>query len=227
MPRIHYELENVESPFAWRSKFALAHKGLAYEERRTAFTEIPNICGGRHKTVPILVDENGTETCDSLAISSYLDETYADAPPLLAGNLAARADEINTLLGAGFANFFPLYITDIWSGLPEKDATYFRSSREARFNTSLEGLAENREARLPDARKALDPLRAALAEASWFSGDAPAHADYCVLAFFAWLKGCATTPPLAAGDPLADYVARGFALYDGLGETIKGGPLSA
>lgn len=227
MARTLYELANVESPFVWRNKFALAHKGLAYNSHRTAFTDIPNVCGGRHKTVPILVDEDGTESSDSLAISTYLDHTYPDAPSLLGDELGARAEEIGTLIGAGFQNFFPLYIKDICDGLPEKDAAYFRSTREARFNATIEDLCVNRESRLPQARKALDPLREALGDAPWFAGQTPAHADYIVLAFFAWLKGCATTPPLDAGDMLVDYIQRGFALYGGIGEAIEGGPIAS
>jgi len=227
MPRTLYELENVESPFVWRAKYALAHKGLAYETQPTAFTEIPNTCDGRHPTVPFLVDENGSETCDSISIAAYLDDTYPDAPSLLGNGGLERAGEIEKILGeTGFPNFFPLYIKDIWTGLPEKDAAYFRSTREARFGASLEDLSANRDARLPDARAALEPLRAELAKAPWFSGDTPGYADYIILAFFAWMKGGASTPPLAAGDPLLEYIDRGFALYGGIGNAIEGGPLA-
>ncbi len=227
MTRKLYELENVESPFAWRSKYALAHKDLEFTSHRTAFTDIPNVCGGQHKSVPILVDENGTETCDSLSIAKYLDETYPEAP-LFTNSSTARTEEVEGLLGQhGFKAFFPLYIHDIWAGLPEKDAIYFRKTREERFGASLEELSANREERLPQAREGLAPLREALGDKQWFNGDAPAYPDYVVLAFFTWLKGCAKTPPLAADDSLVDYIHRGFALYNGIGEEVKGGPMAA
>ena len=228
MTRTLYELADIESPFVWRAKYALAHKGLVYETQRTAFTEIPTVCEGRHPTVPFLVDEDASETCDSLGIAAYLDDTYPDNPSLLSGGALERAQEIEKILGeTGFPGFFPLYIKDIWAGLPEKEATYFRSTREARFGATLEELSANRDARLPDARATLAPLRAEIAKAPWLNGDAPGYADYIVLAFFAWLKGCASTPPLAAGDPLLDYINRGFALYNGIGNNIEGGPLAA
>ena len=227
MFRTLYELESIASPFVWRSKFSLAHKGLVYEARQTAFTDIANVLGGRYKTVPILVDEDGTEINDSLSILSYLEDTYTDAPSLFGPAGHTRAAEIDDLLGkTGFLQFFPLYIRDIWSCLPEKDAAYFRSSREARFGATLENLSTGREGRLDAARKALDPLRNELAKADWFSGETPGYSDYMVLAFFAWLKSCAQTPPLAKGDPLVDYIERGFALYDGLGNSVKGGPIA-
>ena len=177
--------------------------------------------------MPFLVDDDGSETCDSIGIAAYLDDTYPDAPSLLEAGDLERAQEIEGILGkTGFPNFFPLYIKDIWAGLPEKDATYFRSTREAKFGATLEELSANREDRLPAARASLDPLRAELEGMPWLNGDAPGYADYIVLAFFAWLKGCASTPPLATGDPLVDYIDRGFALYGGIGHAIEGGPLA-
>lgn len=227
MPRTLYELANVESPFVWRAKYALSHKGLAYETYRTAFTDLPDVCGGRHPTVPFLVDEDECETCDSLQIAVYLDEAYPNAPSLLGNGALERAKDIEAILGQnGFPNFFPLYIHDIWAGLPEKDAIYFRTTREARFGKTLEALSANRDERLTDARAALEPLRAEIANAPWLNGETPGYADYIVLAFFAWLKGCASTPPLAPGDPLLDYIDRGFALYGGIGQQIEGGALS-
>ena len=226
MPRTLYELADVESPFVWRSKFALAHKQLDYESVRLGFTEIPTSCEGRHKTVPILVDNDGSEVCDSLKIATYLDETYPEAPALLGVNLS-RAREIDGMINSAvFPGFFPLYIYDVWACLEGDQAAYFRKSREERFGATLEEISANRAERLPAARAALNPLRDEIAKAPWLSGNAPSYADYIVLAFFAWIKAAATIPPLAADDPIADYVARGFALYDGLGESISGGALT-
>ena len=162
-----------------------------------------------------------------MSIAAYLDETYPDTPTLLGNGGLERAQEIEKILGeTGFPNFFPLYIKDICDGLPEKDAAHFRNTREARFGATLEDISANRAARLPDARAALEPLRLEVAKAPWLHGDTPGYGDYIVLAFFAWLKGCAKAAPLAAGDPLIGYIKRGFSLYNGIGETIEGEPLA-
>jgi hypothetical protein len=42
------------SPFVWRIRYALAHKGIAFETVKLGFTEIPAVFGGKFKTVPIL-----------------------------------------------------------------------------------------------------------------------------------------------------------------------------
>lgn len=54
MTRFLYDLTLAEdgraSPFCWRAKYALAHKGLEFEDRPVAFTEIPTLLGGGYKT---------------------------------------------------------------------------------------------------------------------------------------------------------------------------------
>lgn len=217
MTRKLFELAHVESPFVWRSKFALAHKGLAYESERLAFTKVSAGFGaGDHKSVPVLVEEDGREIHDSWAIAEHLESTYSDAPTLFPGG-KDRAKSVEAMLGeTGFPNFFPLFIKDIWSCVPEADAAYFRQTREARFGTTLEELSANRDERLVAAREALAPLRAELAKASWLHGETPGYGDYIWLAFFAWLKGCATVPPLEEDDIVTAYIQRGFALYDGV-----------
>src|SRR5258708_13340653 len=42
------------SPFVWRIRYALAHKGIPFETVYLGFTEIPTVFGGKFKTVPIL-----------------------------------------------------------------------------------------------------------------------------------------------------------------------------
>ncbi len=227
MPRKLLELASVESPFVWRAKYALAHKGLTYETERVGFVDIPKTCGGRHATVPVLIEEDGTEIGDSWGIAAYLDDTYPDAPPLFSGTAHERAKEIDSLLGQhAFPAFFPLYIGDVLGALDGENAAYFRASREQRFGATIEQLCAGREAVLPDARAAIEPLRAEIAKADWLHGDSPGYGDYILLAFFAWIKAAATTPPLAAGDPLLDYIERGFALSGGIGTKLAGGPLA-
>ncbi|MEM9388229.1 MAG: glutathione S-transferase N-terminal domain-containing protein [Pseudomonadota bacterium] len=221
MPRKLYELANVESPFVWRTKYALAHKGLLYESERLPFTQISAGFGeGGFKKVPVLVEEDGEEIQDSWTIAKHLDAAYPQAPTLLGDGLE-RAQSLESLLGeTAFPGFFPLFIKDIHDGLGQADSVYFRESREARFGDTLEALSTDRETRLPQAREALAPLRAELANAQWLHGESPGYGDYIWLAFFAWLKGCATCAPLADHDPLAAYAERGFALYDGIAQGI-------
>src|SRR6185295_18285558 len=69
------EAERRFSPFCWRTKMALAHKGIEVETVPWRFTEkhkLPQPNAGR---VPVIVD-GGEVVHDSSAISEYLEKRY-------------------------------------------------------------------------------------------------------------------------------------------------------
>src|SRR5579864_6278963 len=65
-------LENGRSasPFVWRIRYALAHKGLSFESMPIGFTDIPNVFGGRFKTVPVIC-HGDTMLAESWDIAEY------------------------------------------------------------------------------------------------------------------------------------------------------------
>src|SRR3954447_20927262 len=69
------------SPYCWRVKMALAHKGLQVESFPWRFTEKDTIAFSGQKHVPVIVDGNRFVS-DSWAIAMYLDEAYPDRPML-------------------------------------------------------------------------------------------------------------------------------------------------
>lgn len=73
------------SPFARRTRLALAHKGLSVELRDVR-AQPENFAESRRlsplKTIPVLVEEDGEVLGDSTAISHYLDRVYPSAVPL-------------------------------------------------------------------------------------------------------------------------------------------------
>src|SRR5207237_7404879 len=79
-----YDLAGAEddrrfSPYCWRVKMALKHKGLDFETIAWRFTEKDAIAQYKSTTVPVLVD--GTNSVyDSWAIALYLDEVYPSRP---------------------------------------------------------------------------------------------------------------------------------------------------
>ena len=83
------EMDRRFSPFCWRSRMALAHKGLAVETVPWRFTEkdkLPQPNAGR---VPVIVD-GGRVVHDSTAIADYLEKHYPDRQSLF-GGAAGRA----------------------------------------------------------------------------------------------------------------------------------------
>src|ERR1700730_5108102 len=78
------------SPFSWRVRYALAHKGVDVEYRPNRFADVDLIkqLSGQH-FAPIIVD--GSKVVhDSWHIATYLEERFADKPTLL-GDGTARS----------------------------------------------------------------------------------------------------------------------------------------
>ena len=217
-----YDLAGAEadrrfSPFCWRSKMALAHKGLAVETVPWRFTEkdrLPQPNAGR---VPVIVDGERV-VHDSTAIADYLEERYP-ARPSLFGGASGRAltrfvqNWTETVLQTGLIR---LVVLDIHRHCALQDQAYFRRSREARFGTTLEDIVRDRDARLPAFRAGLDPLRRTLERQDFVSVSAPAYADYVVFGASQWARAISDFELLAAGDPIGAWRGRMRDLFDGL-----------
>jgi hypothetical protein len=78
------ESERRFSPYCWRAKLALAHKGLATETIPWRFTDKDVIAFSEQGRVPVLVDGDRVVS-DSWAIAIYLEETYSDRPSPFGG----------------------------------------------------------------------------------------------------------------------------------------------
>jgi glutathione S-transferase len=222
---IVYDLAGIDdrrfSPYCWRTKFALAHKGLAFEARPLAFTEIPAACGGGHATVPILQDGERI-VGDSWAIADYLDAAYPDKPRLFATpteRALCRFHEAWLFPSLILPLILPIYVKDIHDHVQEKDRAYFRQSREKRFGRTLEEMSAGREAKLDAARASLEPVRMTLTRQgqAFMSGDKPGYADYITAGALLWVASVATLPLLKEDDPVVGWFERVRDLYDGLG----------
>jgi glutathione S-transferase len=217
-----YDLAGAESdrrfsPFCWRIRMALAHKGLDVETVPWRFTEkdkLPQPNAGR---VPVIVD-GGKVVHDSTAIADYLESRYPDHPTLF-GGAAGRAltsfvqNWTETVLQPALVGFVVL---DICRHSAPQDQAYFRQSREERFGTTLENVVKDREQRLPAFRDSLAPLRRTLERQKFLAGEAPAYADYIVFGAFQWARAISDFELLAADDPIAAWRERLLDAFDGL-----------
>jgi glutathione S-transferase len=116
---------------------------------------------------------------------------------------------------------FTVYALNIHDRARPEDQEYFRRSRETRLKTTLEAFVADRQARLPALREALAPLRQQLVRYPFIGGEAPNYADYIALGAFQWIGSVSDLPMLAAGDPLAAWLERGFDLYGGIGRDSR------
>ena len=211
------EADRRFSPFCWRARMALAHKGLAVNTVPWRFTEkakLPQPNAGR---VPVIVD-GGRVVHDSSAIADYLEERYPDRPSLFGGETGRGVARFvqnwtETVLQLGLIR---LVLLDIHSHLGPVDQAYFREDREKRFGATLEEVVTDRDARLPAFRASLDPLRRTVERQDFVSGKAPAYADYVVFGAFQWARAVSDFEVLAIDDPVRAWRGRMLDLFDGL-----------
>lgn len=205
------------SPNCWRSRLALAHKGLACEARPTAFLDIPKICGGTQKTIPVIEDGDKV-VAESFAIAAYLEDAYPDRPSLF-GGAGGRALTlhlnywVNMVVHPAVAR---LVMLDVFNQLRAGDKDYFRSNREGRFKMTLEQFQDRSEARVDAFRVLFDPMRQTLARQPFLGGDGPLYADHLVAGAFMWARVVSRFQVLEPDDPVGAWFERVLDLYDGL-----------
>jgi glutathione S-transferase len=78
------------SPYCWRIKLALMHKGLEFETIPWRFTDKSVIAPYNSERVPVLVD-NGRGVADSWTIANYLDDSNPTNLHCSATNNSARS----------------------------------------------------------------------------------------------------------------------------------------
>lgn len=206
------------SPYCWRTRLALAHKGLAAEGVAWRFTETARLAFAGSERVPVLVD--GTHAvADSWRIAEYLDDTYPDRPSVL-GPREGRAHVrfintwADTMLHPAISR---CVLTDIHAVLTEEGQAYFRQSREKAFGRPLEEVVADRDTTgVAALRAALQPVRALLRSQPWIGGQAPDYTDYIVLGSLQWPRVVSRFALLAGDDPVAAWQARGLELFDGM-----------
>lgn len=227
MTPVLYELRGRDdrlrfSPFCWRARFALAHKGLEAELSPVLFTDKSPIEFCDAFSVPVFKDDFGLAT-DSYDIFKHLDKHYPEAGmgPLIGDSLAeSRLNFVKAYAEQVMAiGFFRLVALDLVKAIHPDDREYFQSAREARFGMSFE-VFNNVEIARGILDSAFKPLRGVLGNQPFLDGDAPAAADYLVFGFFIWAHIVSETSPFGetedASDPLVQWRERMMDLYDGM-----------
>ena len=206
------------SPYCWRTRMALAIKGIEVESVPVGFTEIPEISKAAGKTVPALETAAGV-IFDSFQIASHLDEVRAENP-LFRGEAAEAHCRLiqgwaDTAVIAGLAS---MIVLDVWMALRPQDKEYFRTSREQRFGRTLEEFQAGRESRVAGFNSmTLAPARRALAKGSWLGGDQPDYTDCIVFGTLMWPHVVSDFPVLEDG-PIMDWFRRCLELMAGEAE---------
>ena len=230
MPIIMYERVGFEgrrpSPFSWRIRYALAHKGVKVEYRPVRFADVEIIkqLSGQH-FVPVIVD--GSKVVhDSWYIASYLEDAYPNRPPLF-GDAVGRSTArfvnhwADTVLAPRFLRL--IYADFIWCLAPE-DRAYFRSSQEKVLRQTLEEACADR----PRWQAAFDaaclPLERQLADQPYIAGENPRYVDYAVFSVFQWARLGSPIDVVKPNAAIAAWRSRMISMFDGLGDNFPGYP---
>ena len=211
------------SPFVWRIRYALAHKGISFESVPLGFTDIPKAFAGRFKTLPV-IEHGDTMLAESWDVAEYLEREFPG--PALFSSPAEKA--MVRLTDAWFSaevmrKMFGVFVLDIYNAARPQDRPYFRQSREPRLKgATLEEYTADRASRLPALRESLTPLRSQLSRVPFLGGSAPNYADYIALGAFHWVSSVSTLPMLARDDDtLRAWLDRGFDLHGGVGRDAR------
>jgi glutathione S-transferase len=225
-----YDLAGAEperrfSPYCWRTKLALMHKGLEFETIPWRFTEKDAIALSGQGRVPVLLDGDRV-VFDSWTIATYLEDSYPDRPSLFRGDGGRAVTRFvnawaDTILIGGILR---LVVTDIFAHLHDKDRAYFRETREKRLGATLEAVSANRKTDVLTFRKTLEPVRAVLAAQPFLGGEMPAYADYAVFGCFQWARCISSFSLLREDDPVWAWRDRLLSAFDGFARNALGYP---
>ena len=214
------------SPFSWRIRYALAHKGIEPEFRHVRFADVETIraLSGQH-FVPIVADGDRV-IHDSWNIACYLEDRFPDRPSLFAGaggrGLARLVNHwSDNTLGAAIRR---LIAADFILCLDPGDRAYYRSSREAAFGCTLEEYCADRPRWLAAFAAVIAPLERTLAEQAYLTGTSPGYADYIVFSVFQYARLGCPDEFLEEGTALWRWRAGLVQAFDGLGDRYPGYP---
>jgi glutathione S-transferase len=210
-----YDLAGAEedrriSPFCWRVRLALVHKGLAVDTVPWRMVEKDAIAASGQGKVPVLADGDRV-IADSWTIFEYLDDAYPDRPALFEGGKASRpvyAFIRNWSDGELMPVVARMILGDFFRHLHEKDRSFFRETREKIFGMRIEDLGTDRDSKVGDFRAKLGPLRRQLDTAPFVAGAAPGLGDYLIFSIFMWSRSVSPFALVAPDDVVSSWIDR-------------------
>ena len=227
------------SPFSWRIRYALAHKGIVPQVIPTRFADLARIRDLSGQDLVPIIEDDGRVVHDSWAIACHLEDRFPDGASLFGGAAGRGAARLVNVWSDAVLNpaMRRLISSDFIWCIDPGDRAYFRRSREAHFGMTLEQYCAHPDRALPDLLEACIPLERTLSEQPFLAGEAPAYVDYVVFSVFQWarigsprdaLSDTAKMDTATMGttktSAMGAWRARMVGLYGGLGDRFAGYP---
>ena len=221
-----YDLAGAEddrrfSPYCWRTRMALKHKGLEFETRPVRMSDKAAIAFSGGKTVPVIQD-GATVVRDSWAIAEHLENHYPDKPMLFGGDIGrGLSQSFNIWVDrAVVPAMLPLIVADIYERVDAADDSFFRQMMEKILKTTLEDTRAGREQSLRRLGAVLAPMQAALKRQAYVCGAEPAYADYVLFSVFQWARIMSPQEVLGPEDPLCGWRERMSDLFGSFARNV-------
>jgi glutathione S-transferase len=207
--------EILFSPYCWRVRMSLLHKGLEFASIPWRFLEKETIAESGHKAVPV-INDGGTWVGDSWGIVKYLDEKYPNQPTLLNGAEGeAHASLVQELCASlVFPAVIPVAIYPISQLLDEEDRAYFLKTREAALGNKLSDINADPDTGKANLEKALIPFNNMLKNTQFIGGNTPTYADYCLFGVLKWADVVSPYRPINDSSALGEWFVRLENMYD-------------
>ncbi|SDG05056.1 MULTISPECIES: glutathione S-transferase family protein [Thalassobaculum] len=201
------------SPYGWRTRMALAHKGLDYDLELVKFTEKEKVAFSGQKLVPV-IRYGETVVADSFAIACFLEDAFPDKPSLFGSPEVGTAGRGMAKVINGFVDrmvqplIAPLIVADVFDCVDETCREYFRTSREQRFGMTLAEFQSKRDEKVAAFRTALEPIRLVVKDQPFIGGTAPTYADYILFGSMQWARLTSTFQLVEGDDPIHAWFER-------------------
>lgn len=203
------------SPFCWRTKLALKHKGLSWRDEPCGFTDKQKIAFANSQTYPVIHDATKVVK-DSWMIAQHLDAAYPDKPLMPDRSYAQFVNGwADTAVNAAI---FPIVVGDLVDRVRPQDKAYIVESRGKRLGTTdfadFQAKAQEKGG-VAAFRAALEPARRVLKDQKFLSGDAPAYPDYILLGSLMWPRTISPLELLDKDDAVYAWRERMLDQFDG------------
>jgi glutathione S-transferase len=208
------------SLFSWRTRMALAHKGLAFETQPVRLSDKGAIAFSSGKTVPVIRDGD-TVVRDSWKIAEYLETRYPDHT-LFGGDIGRGVTQaFNTWVDRALVVLMMRVVApDIHERVDPADEHYFRGMAERACGKTLEELRAGQDEALKRLGRGLEPMQALLKRQAYVCGEQPAYADYILFSIFQWARVMSPHELLGPEDPLSPWRERVLDLFDGFARNV-------
>ena len=208
------------SLFSWRTRMALAHKGLAFDTRPVCMSDKAAIAFSAGKTVPVIKDAEQVVR-DSWKIAEHL-EAHHPQRSLFGGEIGRGVTHaFNTWVDRALVGLMMQVLApDIHERVDPADEQYFRAMAERICGKTLEELRAGQDEALKRLGRGLEPMQALLKRQAYVCGEQPAYGDYILFSIFQWARVMSPHELLGPEDPLSAWRERVLDLHGGFARDV-------